>query len=268
MIQWCAYCQRFITEVEPFDDYRVSHGICRSCSLKVDSLGRADLDALAGVIAFYRRLDGIAMSKEPANVDAILAESRQLGIMPLDLMVGMLHPLLAKVGDMWSAGRLDVATEHRITSMVQDLVMGLRGPRGGRGRDESPRVFLVNAEGNHHTLGLTMAEIYFAGRGISALTIAPGLPNEEILALVAQHKPEVFGFSIALSSQMAQVREVAGLLRRMRESPKHLIVGGPAVRLGLSPDPAFGIRVCKNLAEVELLLALPHRIWTHLDRSV
>jgi hypothetical protein len=32
------------------------------------------------------------------------------------------------------------------------------------------------------------------------------------------------------------------------------VVGGPAVRMGLNPDFSFGIRVCRNLAEVVGLL--------------
>ena len=72
--------------------------------------------------------------------------------------------------------------------------------------------------------------------------------------LVAHARPEVLGFSVALSTQMAQVRQVAARLRPLPGRPKHFVVGGPAVRLGLNPDPAFGIRVCKNLAAVIGLL--------------
>ena len=254
MIKWCAYCQQFITEVEPFGDYRVSHGVCRSCLPKVASLGQADVDALAGITDFYRSLDYIALSWEPPDIDAILAESRRLGIRHVDLMVGVLQPLLAKVGDMWSAGELSVASEHRITTMVADLLMGLREPRKPRGRQPKPRVILINAENNYHTLGLTMAEVYFASYSIPSLMVVPGLPTEEILDLVARKRPEVLGFSVALSTQMAQVREVAERLRSRPGRPKHFVVGGPAVRLGLNPDPAFRIRVCKNLAEVVGLL--------------
>lgn len=254
MIKWCAYCQQFITEIEPFDDFRVSDGVCRSCLPKVAILGRVDIDALAGIIDFYTSLDYIALSEELPDIDAILAESRRLGIRPLDMMVGVLQPLLAKVGDMWSAGELSVASEHRITAMVADLLIGLRETRKPRGREQKPRVILINAENNYHTLGLTMAEVYFASYGIPALTVVPGLPTAEILDLVARARPEVLGFSVALSTQMAQVREVAGRLRPMPGRPKHFVVGGPAVRMGLNPDITLGIRVCKNLAEVVGLL--------------
>lgn len=255
MILWCDYCQQFITEIEPFDDYGVSHSVCRSCALKVATSGQADVDALAGIIDFYHSLDYIALSWEPPDIDAILAESRRLGIRPVDLMVGVLQPLLAKVGDMWSAGELSVASEHRITTMVQDLLIGLHEPGKRRGREPKPRVILINAENNFHTLGLTMAEVYFASYGIPALMVVPGLPTEEILDVIARTRPEIVGFSVALSTQMAQVREVAARLRPLPGRPKHFVVGGPAVRLGLNPDITLRIRVCKNLAEVAGLLS-------------
>jgi methanogenic corrinoid protein MtbC1 len=254
VIKWCAYCQQFITEIEPFDDYRVSDGVCRSCLPKLGTLEKANVDALADIIDFYRALDYIALSSEQPDIDTILAESRRLGIRPVDLMVGLLHPLLAKIGDLWSAGELSVASEHRITTMVQDLLTGLREPGKPRGRQVDPRVVLINAENNYHTLGLTMAEVFFASHGIPALTVVPGLPTEEILALVARTRPEVLGFSVALSTQMAQIREVAGRLRPLPGRPKHFLIGGPAVRMGLNPDLSFGIRVCRNLAEVVGLL--------------
>ncbi len=53
MIKWCAYCQQFMTEVEPFDDYRMTHGICSTCQPRLEDFGPAAKDALAGVIDFY-----------------------------------------------------------------------------------------------------------------------------------------------------------------------------------------------------------------------
>lgn len=77
-----------------------------------------------------------------------------------------------------------------------------------------------------------------------------GLPTDEILDLVARTRPEILGFPVALSTKMVQVREVAARLRPLPGRPKHFVIGGPAVRLGLNPDITLGIRVCKNLAEV------------------
>ena len=31
MLRWCSYCQKYLGETAPLEDYRVSHGICQAC---------------------------------------------------------------------------------------------------------------------------------------------------------------------------------------------------------------------------------------------
>lgn len=37
MIKWCCYCQAYIGEKPPFNDYTFSHGVCVSCKHKVQT---------------------------------------------------------------------------------------------------------------------------------------------------------------------------------------------------------------------------------------
>ena len=265
MIKWCAACQRFQEESEPFDDYRISHTICPACLSKLDSGATTDFDGLAGIIDFYRRLEAIALAGDAASVDEILEESGRLGIRPLDLMMGLLQPLMAKVGDLWAANQVTVTVEHRFSVLVGDLLASLsRRPAAGTSQatasspagapPATPELVLINAEDNYHTLGLRMAEAYFAISGIATVTVVPGLPTDEVLDLLRTHKPMAVGFSVALPTQMKQVREIRRRLDELAFPPQRILVGGPAVRLGLNPDPSFGIDVCRNLADVAVLL--------------
>jgi CheY-like chemotaxis protein len=115
---------------------------------------------------------------------------------------------------------------------------------------EPPRLLLVSAEDNRHTLGLQMAEPFFIANGVPTLTVLAGLPLKEVLDLLEFHKPEAVGFSVALAGQMNQVRKAAGRIRNLPDPPLHLLVGGPAVRRGLELDPALGIRACRQLSDV------------------
>lgn len=252
MIMWCAYCQHFQYEFEPFDQYGISHGVCQTCQPKAMAFSpQKNLDEIK---AFYRSLREIALSSAPADVIKIEEESNRLGIRSIDLMMGVLQPLLAEIGDLWASGKVTVATEHRFSALVQDLIAHFRSHSGWSLRPPSPRLILVNAEDNFHTMGLQMAEAYFAVRGIPTLTAVPGLPIQEILDLLDLHKPAAIGFSVAMPTQMRQMREVVERMKGLARPPRRVLVGGPAVRLGLSPDPSFGIDVCRQLAEVPPLL--------------
>ena len=252
MLKWCAYCQGFMGECEPFDQFLISHGLCQACAPKFLTFSLADKQGLQGLSQFFVSLQKAARDPAPLPFGAILAESRRLAVPPLDLMMGVFQPLLDEVGALWAAGQLTVAMEHRFTALVNDWVATHRadtaeGPRVQPGR---PRLILLNAEGNFHVLGLQMAECYCASVGIPALTIMPGLPLSEILDLVDQHRPQVLGFSVALADQMTQVLEVADRVKALAVPPQHILVGGAAARQGLEVAPGLGIQVCRALTDM------------------
>jgi methanogenic corrinoid protein MtbC1 len=78
-----------------------------------------------------------------------------------------------------------------------------------------------------------MADFYFAISGIPALSFYSSLPLKGVMDHVERHIPKAVGFSVALPEQMKQVLEVAEAIREIPERPEYILVGGPAVRLGL-----------------------------------
>jgi len=254
MIRWCAYCHHFLQEEEPFDQYQMTYGVCDGCKPKIYPFSMVDQEQLEAITAFFLRLEDLSLSGTDADTLTVLDEGRALGIGTLDLLMGMLQPLLVRIGDLWAANKVTVGTEHRFSALVADLVTQVRTTRAKVAQAPAPALILVTAEGNYHTLGLQMAEAYFATEGIPILAVAPGLPTREVLDLVEHHRPRALGFSVALPAQMQQVEEVAGLFRRMNSPPRHLLVGGPAVRSGLAVGPP-GVEVCHDLSRAKAILA-------------
>jgi methanogenic corrinoid protein MtbC1 len=257
VIKWCAYCQHFQHEAEPFDQYVISHGICPACMPMVPKLGKAEKPRILELQQLFQDILALSMDNSRSDLTQVYKRSRRLGLKPLDLMMGMLQPLLVNIGQLWAQGQVTVATEHRFSAMVGDLVAEFRRDPSVPPRPEAPELIMVTAEDNYHTLGLQMADAYLASRGIPTLTVMPGLPTLEVLELIRRHKPKAVGFSVALPIQMKQVREVAEAIKVFPSPPEHLLVGGPAVRMGLNPDPYFGVEVCHNLNEVPVILAKP-----------
>ena len=216
MIQWCAYCQTFLREEAPFDRYEISYGVCTACRPNIQAFSAADQEGLEASVAFFIRLEDLSLVGTHAEVAKILDEGLHLGVRPTDLMMGMLQPLLTKIGELWAANKITVATEHRFSAFVADLVAQVRISSGPEVPPASPALLLVTAEENYHTLGVQMADAYFATQGIPTLAMTPGLPTKEIIDLLDLHRPLALGFSVALPSQMKQVEEV---VRRTRGLP-------------------------------------------------
>jgi methanogenic corrinoid protein MtbC1 len=257
MIKWCAYCQQFMHECRPFEDYQITHGICKVCFPKVAASVPKDKQGLEGVTSFYRSMEKIAFSGSTRDVAAILEESRRLGIRPLDLMMGILQPLLAQIGELWLANKISVAEEHRFSTLVGDLLALSRQEQPGDAQRPAPELIMLNALDNYHVLGLQMAEVFFSTQGIPTLTVVPGLPTTEIIDLLALHRPRALGVSVALPAHMQQVREVVNRLGELPAPPTRILVGGPAIRLGLEPDPSHRFTLCNTFDDALLALGVP-----------
>lgn len=250
MIKWCSYCLHFISECEPWDDYQISHGVCHACFEKVSASNTLDAEAFQGLRAFFHYMQLVARSGSPIEVGLILEESNRHHILPMDLLLGILQPLLVEIGKLWASGQITVATEHRFSDLVGEILSHVRREFNQVPRPESPKLLLLTAEGNAHVLGLKMAEPFFVANGVPTITVTPGLPIEEVLDLLERHQPWAVGFSVALASQMDQVHEVAKLAKQLSGPSRHILVGGPAVRMGLELDPSLGILACRQLSDV------------------
>ena len=38
MLKWCSYCQQFMHEIAPYDDFGVTHGLCATCESSHEDL--------------------------------------------------------------------------------------------------------------------------------------------------------------------------------------------------------------------------------------
>ena len=246
MIHWCAYCQRFLGEVAPVEVYDFTHGICERCSAERRIEDHAAIERIAPVRALYLRIAGVVQTghDEPAD---LLAEGLALGLAPVDLLMGMIQPALYRMGQAWSAGEAAVHHEHALTAACSTLVTllferlpHLRALRQAPG----PRVLLVNAEGNYHTLGLQVVELLLLSHGVPTLAVVPGLPAREVLALARSTRPVVLGVSVALPTQYGSVREIASLVGGLPDGERpRVVAGGFAVKQGreLPAESGFGV---------------------------
>jgi len=249
VIRWCAYCQRFLGETSPFDQYDVTHGLCERC-YKLRRFEDNELtDRMAPIRDLYMRIAG-QTTDGPHSPAQLLEEGLAHGLAPVDLLMGMIQPALYSMGRAWSLGQASVVQEHILTAACSTLLTLLfeRLPHLRELRQShQPRVLLVNAEDNFHTLGLQVVELLLLSSGVPALAVLPGLPTREIAALVRSTRPTVLGVSVAVPQQFASVREIAGAVGELR--PHHqprVVTGGFAVKQGIAlPDDA-GLTLMAN----------------------
>jgi methanogenic corrinoid protein MtbC1 len=248
MIRWCSFCQRFLGEIQPFDDPRFTHGICVPCDQKL-ARGEDVKEQTAPVrLLFSRIMDGGRAGDEHACA-SILEEARAMGLSTESILVGMLEPALYQAGLEWQGGQLSVASEHRLTSWC-DRVFSMLEPRP---RPPGPLDLLIlQAPGNSHTLGPRFAAQVLRTRGLSVEVVVPDLPLNEIVTVARELQPRFIGLSCALPSAVPPAVDLITRLRGQLEPELccRYVLGGFAFRLGGGVRPravAPGIDVVVDL---------------------
>ena len=113
----------------------------------------------------------------------------------------LLPPLLHRVGDLWSDGRLSVGDEHLVSAVVRNLLTGLmRGRRtGGR-----PAVLLATPRGERHEFGLLLAALMILEAGVGVSYLGVDLPAADIVAAVRRTQVSVLGMSLVNGENRAR----------------------------------------------------------------
>ncbi|WP_158511673.1 cobalamin B12-binding domain-containing protein [Bradyrhizobium sp. CCGE-LA001] len=242
MLRWCAHCQQFIGEMPPHADLSITHGLCRKCSgEQPDLLSDGEFahavvlrDIFQALFAAGRKSDFDAAG--PLVDRAIVANCR-----PVDILVGMIAPMLYEIGRAWERGTLTVAGEHEFTAFAErvvDLVearMNRASSQRARFAGEG-RYFLMNAPGNTHVVGIRILALWLQNQGwqtrhVDELTVLDALSEPSLAG-----EPKTLLVSIALLEQCEAVR---ALVERVQALPApnrpKIVLGGYAVKTRLVP---------------------------------
>ena len=254
MIHWCAYCQSYIGESEPFDDFSLTHGVCRKCANTGVAVSPGAAESLRPLSMFFRRVRAEARAGVKAEPEYWVGEAFKLGIKPQDLLIGVLQPALYEIGRLWAAGEVTVAAEHRFSAFAEEAVAAVFRyyPDLAKGRQAAePDVLLTCADGNYHTLGIRFLEAGLLANGLRTLTVLPGLPAAAAADLAARLKPVALGISVALEEQLKSAGELAEMLGRLpaRERPL-LLLGGLPLKTGAKAPSGPGVFACRSVADV------------------
>ena len=136
-----------------------------------------------------------------------------------------LAAVLEEMGERWTEGSLSILEEHmaserlsRILAQVSDQLPARPG---------APRLLLTTAEGEEHTLGLSLAEMVIREHGWPVLWAGRRVPLPEIVAHVASGA--VDAVAVAASS-MADPGDLLAQTERLgaicRAGEVHLLLGG------------------------------------------
>lgn len=214
------------------------------------SLEEEDLDDFleAGLAAVH------AMSTE--DLERILSRAA-LALTPVELIDGLVVPLLNRIGLLWERGEVGPASEHAASAVFRRFLDWslevLRPPA-----EEGPVLLAGTPAGQHHEFGSLLAAVIAAGEGWYAIPLGPDLPASELADAARRKRAGVVALSALHPPGAETVRDELLALRGELPGDVKILVGGPAAAVHQEELASAGVVFLRDLGsfreEVRALL--------------
>ncbi|MEK6799699.1 MAG: cobalamin-dependent protein [Planctomycetota bacterium] len=143
-----------------------------------------------------------------------------------ELYHDLLWAAMERVEKLYRADRINLATEHmatRINRAIADQIQThlQRSPSNGK------RIIIASADGEPEELGAQMCADLFESRGWEVYFLGGGVPNDEILSLVGQLRPDILLVFGTQPSGVPGIRKLVDLIRGVGVTPTmNIMVSG------------------------------------------
>jgi excisionase family DNA binding protein len=198
------------------------------------------------------------LAADEAGAWGVVEAALSAGMSVPDAYSELLAPALQRVGDAWSAGETDVATEHAASQVAARIIARL-GPRLARRGVRRGTVILGSTASELHSLPLAMAADLFRVAQFETINLGAYLPPQSFAEFVAVTDDVVaVGIGVTTPGQEEAIGRTLAAIREVTSAP--VVVGGGGVdektALGLGAD-GWAANAIDAVALVETLLASP-----------
>ena len=143
-----------------------------------------------------------------------------------DVYHTLLWPAMERVEKLYRADRISTASEHmatRISRSIADQVQVSLPRQAQNGK----RILVTCADGEPEELGAQMCADLFESNGWATYFLGTGVPNDEILSLVGQHRPDILLVFGTQPGGVPGVRQLIDLIREIGAHPTmNIMVAG------------------------------------------
>ena len=171
----------------------------------------------------------------------------------------LLAPVMYLVGELWKAGKLDVATEHVCSNAAHTLVkiINERGSRNPVANRKALKILICTPEGEYHSLGCMVIESFLRSKGHFVSNIAPSVPSDAIIAFADKFNPDLIMISITLGDNIGAANKLINKILESRISVPPILVGGIGIESITIKSQNDKLKKVKFLKGIKLSGILP-----------
>jgi methanogenic corrinoid protein MtbC1 len=204
----------------------------------------SDTPPVAAVDAQVQELLRTLTAGDLAGARALVRRRLDAGVLPHDLVPGLLLAAMAAIGSRWEQDALSIFEEHLATETLVRLLAELPAmapPAQGIGRS----ALVTGVPDDHIQLAPMALSIYLELRGWTPRSLGHGLPAAQIGAAAAALRPDAVFLSLSMVARVAGAVEAVEYLARAPHRPP-VIVGGRGALLAQALLEARGARVAES----------------------
>ena len=157
---------------------------------------------------------------------SLLIKKRGKQIM-LDFVQNTIAPLMIGIGEAWRRGEIDIHHEHLCSAHIERYlhaeILRLRPSEG------LPVILLALPPGEHHLLGLLMAEAVLAEEGATTINIGSGIPLNNLKLAAITCKADVVALSFSFAHPSKDILPTILHFRRLLPPEIQIWVGGAGI---------------------------------------
>ncbi|MFM8529310.1 MAG: cobalamin-dependent protein [Ilumatobacteraceae bacterium] len=147
-----------------------------------------------------------------------------------DVYLDILTPALARIGEMWAGGEIDIAVEHQATSIATRLV-GQLSPRCSRRGRRRGDILIGAPSGERHALPLAMLADLLRLKGWEVYDLGADTPADSFVHAASKVKDlKAVGVSVTSTDSVDGAVDVVRSLRRAIGDEFPVILGGNAIQ--------------------------------------
>ena len=191
------------------------------------------------------------------SVKALTEEGLAAGMGPETLLYDALIPSLEEVGARFERGDFFVPEMLIAARAMQGALDILRPLLAETGAKPIGTFVMGTVKGDVHDIGKNLVNIMLEGAGFTVYDLGVNVPPERFVEQVAEHKPDIVGFSAFLTTTMPMFKANINALEKagLRDKVIVMVGGAPVTKEyadvvgadGYAADASTAVRLAKEL---------------------
>jgi len=181
----------------------------------------------------------------------------------------LLTPVMYKVGELWSKGTLDVATEHVCSNAAYSLIkiINEKVSRQKQPSTEVKKILLCTPEGEMHSLGCMVIESVLISKGYSVFNIAPSVPSTSVITFANKIEPDLIIISITLAENINAATRLINDILTIKAHHPPILLGGAGINSvkKIQGSKVAGVKFLKDVPLSGILLSIKESIKDNKD---